>query len=350
MALARGAARAAPRVCSQLLCFVALSASLSASGIACAPPAPPRTEVLATPLRAGPITDLVPAAGLRWLVVVRPRGLLAEDGVRAEVERLLPPARMEAFAVATGVDLRSVPTVLVARFDLGTLYVAETQGENANVEERVLARMTTPPRRSRSHPELTRFEGTRQGEPFGFVRQNGRLVAVAQGDLTYGRVLELYLLGKLRRSPPALRGAALSTLPSDLALAPLQLYASGPFPTEWQAGARGLLGAALAAGVGVWPEPGGVGVRIRVALAGSWQGEDVERLLAGWEDLARSNVGRLLSLDRPSTPPEVDLDGELLRLGITLPLAPLVSGLRAAVISDLSEMFDVSGDSGPPPG
>jgi hypothetical protein len=318
--------------------------------VGCASKTPPRTHVAAPPLHSGPITELVPAAGLRWLVVARPSELLGAPGLREEVERLFPASRLEAFALATGVDLREVPAALAAGFDLGILYVAETTEENSIVEARLVARMVGEPRRFEPHPALTRLEGTSRGRPFAFVRHEGRLVAASVGDLTYGRVVELYLLGKLRRSPSALKGAALSLLPAELGRAPLRLYASGPLPPEWQTGARGLLGATLAAGIGAWPEGDGRILRIEMAFVGSWEGEDVERLAAGWEDVARSSLGRLLGLDAPLSPPEVALQGGRLSLTVRLGLGPLVSGLRAAVISDVWELLEVSRAPAAPPG
>jgi hypothetical protein len=97
----------------------------------------------------------------------------------------------------------------------------------------------------------------------------------------------------------------------------------------------------------VWPEPDARSVRCRVALAGSWEGEDVARLAAGWEDLAESSMGRLLSLDRPTAAPQVAFRGEHLVLDVRLPLGPLVSGLRAAVVADVWEILDVSPRSTP---
>src|SRR6185295_4064338 len=99
-----------------------------------------------------------------------------------------------------------------------------------------------------------RISGAVSGMPETLVSVRGHLVAVALGDPTPARVAELYAEGRLARSPSALHGSALATLPGTLGRAPLVFYAPGPFSGEWASGARGLLGAAVALGVAVTPE------------------------------------------------------------------------------------------------
>lgn len=317
---------------TQKLCaLVALCAAACAPLHAALPaPAPP-------PLHEGPLTDFVPAAGLRWLVVARLAELSRLPSLAPGLELLFPHSRLDAFELSTGLDLRAVPTGLAAGFDYATLFAAETPFDNALVQERFARRLVSGKVES-SHLHVHRVWGTIGLTPETLVRIDDRLVAASIGDPTPARVVELYALGRLGRSQPALAGSALATLPRDLESAPVRFYAPGPFLDEWSAGARGLLGAALALGVAAWPD--GDGLRVRAVISGRWTGEDAARLTAAWDDLARSSMGRLLGLDQPTAPPEVMVTPEHLTLAVRLALLPLVSGLRAAVAADVWEFLE----------
>jgi hypothetical protein len=290
--------------------------------------------------------DYVPAAGLRWLVAGRPRELAHNSDFAAALEPLLPTARLDAYAASTGVDLRTLPSAAVAGFGLGTMYLAETLADNARTEELFALRVEGQPILDRPHPRVTRMLGVVDGEPQALVSIRGRLVALAAGDPTLARVVEAFARKQLRESPPALEGAALSTLPKRLNRSPIRFYAPGPFEGEWSAGARGLLSAATALAITADPvTPGKLGAAL--VLAGDWgsPSNDAKRHLSeAWEDLAGSPTGRLLGLNRPATPPQVTTTENSLQLRVELELAPIVAGLRAAVIADVWEILDL-----PPP-
>ncbi len=259
--------------------------------------------------------------------------------LRASLEKLFPPARLDAFARSTALDLRTVPSGVAAGFDYATLFLAETPWENASIEASFVDRLSSSTRFPSAHPSVRRVSGTLGPSPETLVRIDRSLVAVSIGDPTPARVVELYAEGRLGRSPPALKGSALSTLPSDLGTAPLRFYAPGPFSEEWASGARGLLGVGLALGVGAWPD--GESLRIRAVLAGQWSGEDLARLSSAWSDLAESSMGRLLGLDQPASPPEFAVTPQHLTLSVRIALPPLVNGLRAAVVADVWEILQV---------
>jgi hypothetical protein len=308
----------------------------------CAPkpaeaPTPP-----APPLHQGPLTDFVPAAGLRWLAVARLAELSHLPALAPSIELLFPHSRLDAFELSTGLNLRAVPTGLAAGFDLATLFAAETPFDNSLVQTRFEARLVSAKVES-SHLHIHRVWGTIGLTPESLVRIDDRLVAASIGDPTPARIVELYALGRLGRSPPALAGSALATLPRDLESAPLRFYAPGPFSAEWSQGARGLLGAALALGIGVWPD--GDALRVRTVISGRWSGEDAMPLTAAWDDLAHSPMGRLLGLDQPVVPPEVTVTPQHLTLDVRLALLPLVSGLRAAVVADVWEFLEPPRDA-----
>jgi hypothetical protein len=314
---------------------------------ACAPHrgAAPPTQPAEPPLHEGPLTDFVPAAGLRWMIVARLAELAHTPALAPAIELLFPGPRLAGFAISTGIDLRTVSVALAAGFDYSTLYVAESRdaAEGELVESRFADRLAGGARLTAPQPSVRRLSGVLGVVPQTLVRVRGHLVAVSVGDPTPARVVELYARGLLGRSPTALRGSALSMLPASLSDAPLSFYAPGPFTAEWAAGARGLLGAAVALGVTARVE--GESVSIQVFITGRFESMDAERLGSAWADLADSSMGKLLGLDGPENPPQTSATPDQLSLQVRLPVMPLASGLRAAVAADVWEMLEV-----PPPG
>jgi len=306
-------------------------------GCAPAPAAPPTGP---EPLhKLDRLEDYVPAAGLRWLAVARLAELAHAREMRDSVELLFPAVRLDAFARSTALDLRDVPVGAAAGFDYATLFLAETPWENGAIEERFVTRLATTARVDESPRGLRRISGTMGPAPETLVRADRQFVGVSLGDPTPARVVGLYAEGRLGKSPPALKGSALSTLPPELDKAPIRFYAPGPFSGEWASGVRGLLGVSLALGVSAYPE--GDTLRVVAVLSGKWKGEDVERLAAAWNDVAESSLGRLLGLNQPPSPPETVVAPDTLQLHVRLARQPLVTGLRAAVVSDVWEFLNV---------
>jgi hypothetical protein len=298
---------------------------------------PARSAKTETPLRNGPLTDFVPSAGLRWMAVGRPADLANMPILRPFLADLLPSERLDAFALSTGIDLRETPNALAAGFDYGSLYVAETPFDNRVIEKRFTDRLVAGASVESKHPRVRRISGTVGLSPEALLRVDRRFVAFAVGDPSQTKIVELYLTGRLSRSPSALRGSALREVPADFATAPFRFYAPGPFTGEWATGAHGLLGAASAFAAAAAPE--GDSLKVRAVLVGNYQGEDLARLSSAWADLAESSMGRLTGLDRPISPPATDLGPGRLTLEVKIALAPFFAGLRAAVAADVWEML-----------
>jgi hypothetical protein len=194
------------------------------------------------------------------------------------------------------------------------------------------------------HPKIRRVTGVVGRTPESLVLIDNQLAAVSVGSTTAARIVELYALGKLKKSPPALEGAALSALPADAGGAPLTFYALGPFSGEWARGAGGLLANAVAVAVAVRPLPQ-ERIQATITLAGEWPEPDATtRLVDAWDELATSNFGRLLGLNEPAAAPIVSATPEQLRMTVELSVMPLAQGLRAAVLSEVWEIMDL-----PPP-
>jgi hypothetical protein len=303
------------------------------------------------PLYRGAATDYVAAAGLRWLVVGSPEQLLANAGLYRELSRLFPPDRLDKFAQATGIELRSVSEGLVAGFDYGTLYLMMVSGGTRGIELRFRERLTSEPVVRHPDPRIVRISGVAGNTPETMVSIDRLLVGVAVGDPTPARVVESYTRRRLARSPAALDGAALSSLPKSLGAAQVRFYAPGPFQGEWQRGLHGLLSAATALGVTADPLERGKVIRVKVALAGEWSNVPLARdkLEEAWKDLAESTLGRLVGLNQPSSGPELSVNPQLLNLTLDLEVLPLASGLEAAVAADVWKMMDFGSGSGGPP-
>lgn len=324
------------------------SATLAVSGCGTATPLAakkaPAPRPPAAPLHAGPLTDYVPAAGLRWLVIGNPRSLAENQNLTTRLKLILPERRLEAFAASTGLDLRQTRSALAAGFDFGTLYMAEPpRGSAARMEELFTERLLSGANVARPHPDLRRVSGVVGVTPQMLVRIGDRIVAVAVGDPTPARVAEAFARSKLAKAQPALRGSALSTLPEEMAEAPLRFYAPGPFQDEWLKGARGLFAAALAFGATLRPK-GSDRIAARLYLSGAWEkeAEAAERAVAAWRDIAESSTGRLLGLHETPEPVSVAVSPKLLTLELELAVEPLVQGLHAAVAADVWRMLEVS--------
>ncbi len=327
------------------LASLLLAGSLIAGcgGSSASPRAPAGPVAPAPALHQGPLTDFVPAAGLRWMVVAQPADLARSPALKDALALLLPRDRLQAFAKHSGVDLREVEAGLVAGFDYSTLYAFQLDSSGSEVQRQFSERLVSGPRVVSPHPKIRRVTGVVGRTPESLVIIDKQLAAVSVGSTTPARIVELYALGKLKKSPPALKGAALSALPDDAGAAPLSFYAPGPFSGEWARGARGLLANAVAVAVAIRPLPE-KRLQATITLAGEWpEPGATTRLVDAWDELSSSNFGRLLGLDQPAAAPIVSATPDQLRMTVELSVMPLAQGLRAAV---LAEVWEITGPSG----
>jgi hypothetical protein len=287
--------------------------------------------------------DYVPAAGLGWLLVGDPSRIFADPELNRALGRLLPTERLDALALATGVDLRRLEAAAAAGYGLGTLYIAllpAPDGGRARTrfEERLSGALVKHPR-----PNLHRITGTRAGSRHALVAVDDRLLAYAVDDLTLARIAEAYAARRLK-SPTALHGASLSELPQVADNTLVAFYAPGPFSGEWRSAGGGLLGNARSLRVAARRGEGAT-LHLDVVVVGDWpEADGVTRMEQAWGVLASSSMGRLLGLDQANNI-KVVADLHHLTWSADLPLEPLVAGLRAATVANVPEIFDVRGDA-----
>ena len=126
-----------PRALTRRDALVLLAALVGVLDAACAAPraspTPPPAPV--EPLRLDPLVDLVPAAGLRWLVDARPAPWLRDPALAEAVRLLVPPDFFGQFALRNGgVDLREAEQIAVAGMDGAVLAMARVAVDGPSVE------------------------------------------------------------------------------------------------------------------------------------------------------------------------------------------------------------------------
>lgn len=322
--------------------LLALAAPLATSLAGCAAKPPTRSPAPPPPLRVLPLTGLVPSAGLRWLVIVRPAELFGAPDLIAPLARLVPNGGLDLFRETTGVELRTMPSALVAGFDRSTLYLGAATFDPTVVETKFRERLLESGPRLAPRPDLVRLAG-RIGSSLDTLLLLGRdAVAVAVGDSLPVRAVEAYTLGRLR-APPALAAPPLAGVAARLGDAPVLAFAPGPFEGEWAEGVRGLLHAATAVGLAIRLTPR-AGLHLTAVVAGDFARDPTragDLLLAAFRDLAESPLGRLAALDTPRTPPTVTPAEGALVLEVELEALPLLRGIEDAVSSQAREIFRV---------
>jgi hypothetical protein len=317
-----------------ILCSVPLACG---QNVAAEAPAAPE----APPLHRGPLSDYVPAAGLRWMLLGSPKRIAENPAFVDSVKLLFPEPRLSTFTRGSGVDLTRVDSALIAGFDFGTLYALEPPpGATAAILSRFRERLLTSERAQRPHPQIERIAGVIGTTPEMLVRIEERLVAVAVGDPTPARVVEAFARKRLHKSPRALEGASLSTLEVAPPNAVATFYAPGPFSGEWARGAHGLLADSVALRISMMPVSRGR-ARFQLELSGEFAQDAGDRMLAAFRDLQTSSLGTLLALDQSDAPPKIEQRADRLRVEIELDLRPVSEGLRAAVMADVWEILDL---------
>lgn len=323
-----------------------LSAIAAASLAACggAPPHPvPAPEI---PLPLTPLTELVQAAGLGWVLVLEPQAL---QSLLPHVHKLVPEARFAMFAARHGgLDPRAEDEIVIASYPESTLVLARGAIDPAKVEAAFTARAVRVDARvvdRAAGPETTivRLAGEVGSAKEQLVLFGRHGVGLEIGDLGRSRlrVAELFLEGRLKRASPVFRSPPLDHAAAALGPAPARVFFPGPFTGEAAMGIAGLLQAATAVGIAATPTPARtVAVRVLVSGAvGTNPSAAEQRLLATYDTIGASGIGRLCGLDRPRRAPTATHTEDGLTLEVELDPASIVTGLYDATEATLPEMF-----------
>ena len=322
--------------------FLAVAFAVAACGPS-APPAPPAPPPV--PLHLAPACDLVPAAGLTWLVEAKPRAIAQSVDLIPAIATIIPEDRFATFtATHGGVDPRQIEDLCVSHHKDVTLTIARAPIDPDKVIDTFERRSSRPPTRTvlATNPVVTRILGEVKDEKQGVIVFGREELALEQGGAGPLRAAEAFAFGKLRRAQPALRGAALSRAADVVGDAPLRAFAPGPFEGEAAQGLGGLLRAATAVAISVVPVRGAARVAVRLVLTGAW-GADApsagERLAAAVHVLSESVVGKLFGLDRPLEGPRVRTAPEALILEATYDAEVLARGVHDAVDAEVTDIM-----------
>ena len=325
------------------LCFVA---ALSACGPSqpATPPGPPPV-----PLHLAPACDLVPAAGLEWLVETKPRAIAQSVDLIPAIATVIPEERFALFAASHGgIDLRQIEDLCVARYKDATLSIARAPFDPKRLLGAFDDRSSKPPVRTTitPNPPVVRSAGAWKEEPQALTVFGREALAFEEGKPgappTAIRIAEAYALGKLKRAPSALHGAALARAAEVVGDGPLRAFAPGPFTGETAQGLGGLLRASTAIAIAATPVRDSARLSVRVVLTGAW-GEDAaaaaERLAAAIHVLSDSRFGKLFGLDRPLEGPRVRSAPEALIFEATYDANVLARGVHDAVEAEIDEIM-----------
>jgi hypothetical protein len=324
-----------------------LATLLGAFGTACASTLRPAAAPAEVPLLdLDPLVDLVPAAGLVWLVELRPQELQASPPLAAVFAAAATGAQLDAFAHRYGgVDVRRADQVAVSVHGGSTLGLARLPVDAWEVEQAFAARAREVEGRAVERG-VTRFWGT-VGEEREQVAVFGRDgVGIEHGGLGPLQAAIYFAQGRLKRSLPALRAEPLSAAAALLGPAPVRAFAPGPFEADWAGGFGGLLGAATAVAARLRAAERGPGerptLRLQMVLTGAW-GADApaaaERFAASFRLLGEDPFGRLAGLDRPLDGPVATAAPDALALDVALDPVTMSRGVRAASGAPLAEIM-----------
>jgi hypothetical protein len=302
-------------------------------------------------LSLDPVVDLVPAAGLGWLVDTRPRDILAVPTLEALLVAAIPDDRLDLFAARHGFDLRLADEVAVASTGPSTMGVARLRVDLPRIEAAFAKRARAVEGRAVDRG-VTRFWGAVGDEREQVAVFGTGAVGIERGSLGPLRSAVYFAEGRLRRSLPALAASPLADAAALLGPAPLRFFAPGPFEGDTAGAFGGLLGAstavaaalgtdAAAAGPTATPAASGA-LRLRLVLTGAW-GVDApaagDRLLAVFRALAVDPIARLSGLDQPVGGPVVVPSSGALALDVSLDPVRMVAGVRAAMGAPTAEIM-----------
>lgn len=334
----------AARIALRVSLIVSLIVNLAACG-----PKPPAPGPPPVPIHIEPACDLAPAAGLEWIVDVRPREIAEIPDLIPAIGLVFGEERLGRFAASHGgVDLRGMKELCIAHYKKSSLVIVRALLDPERVASAFEARSTTPTPRTlvTPNPRVTRMRGTIDQESQTLLVLGSDAAVLEQGGSGAARAAEAFAFGKLKRAQPALKSAALvravEVLDSTGASPHVRVLAPGPFEGDVAVGLGGLLRATTSvAGSARWTGTA-TDIAVRIVLTGAW-GEDApaasERLAAAFHVLSESPTGHLFGLHHPVRAPFVHVEPEALVLDATFNGMELARGVHAAVDAEVVEIL-----------
>jgi hypothetical protein len=314
---------------------------------AVAPPPPP-------PLHLGPLSDLVPAAGLRGLLAVRLGELLLPASLGKFVDDLIEPDKLAALADLLGFDPRLADEVLVADYGASTLFLFRVAHDPEVVERRFRERVPGGVTRVQHEPRIVRLSGAVGKTLRSLVFLDAQVIALEVGGETYAQAVVAFATGRLHRARPALVTAPLGPLVDVLVgkkpAPPLLALFPRPGEQGWSTGAHGLLAVTTAVGLTasvVTPTGTGAGtdrsrgLSLELVALGSFGDDGArvrERLVGTVRDVVTSGLGSLLGLDEPTEPYVYEVTPERLGVRCTWDAGHLAHGLRAVTARSIRDI------------
>jgi hypothetical protein len=332
----------------------ALALALAACAGKTEPSRAPRADLPA--LHLSPIEDVVPAPGLEWLIVARPRAIAERPELIPAIRSVVSEEKFDALAKRNGgIDLRTAEELAVAHYTDATLVLARTLVDPARLERAFGERVPTLEGRAvdkRSREPVVREWGEGPNGREQLAIFGTAAVGHERGKLGPLRAAQLFAEARLKRAQPALRSAALAGAAQIAKDAPFRFFAPGPFVGDTAKGLGGLLAATTCALVAAAPAPNaakdgpGGPVTVTIALVGAWTDDASaarERLAAAWNTLASSSLGRLSGVDKPLVAPVTRLERDAIVLEVTVDALSLGRGIHYAVDAPLDEVMREAG-------
>jgi len=297
-----GALPGAFRRASLLLAILLAGPALSCSG-AEKKPAPPPLPPAAHAARL-PLSDYVPAAGLRWLVHARPREIFADERLLADWKTVFTEKRLRDFQNSSGFRARDVEELFIAGYGLGTLYLFDARLVGRDVEAAFRSRAMSTGNRETGRDDLTHLTGIIADSPQALVHLDQHFAAIVEDDLTLAKFVVAYAQERLKKSPPALETNSLKRHRSFEPKSPLRIFLRGPFDEATDA-----VSGSFASGVAAFSHRGGH-LHLTAEVLGLWpESSSLATDLRKWFiDVLDTREMRALGWGFPTSAPEVICD------------------------------------------
>lgn len=291
------------------------------------------------PARALDLDDVVPE-GYTSLLRVRPRALLADDGLMRVAEAIVPSTRLDAFRDRHGVDVRELEIVEHASYEgSGSLLLARGSF-HANVVVAEIGHRMAPLESSADRP-VTRRAGIYLLRRFELLALGANDLALVEGPPEIAGLLlhtREEAMGATRPPPSRLR-----TVIAGEADAPFVFVRHGrpELPPEGIGLVLARLeDASLAASTAGPEEPGAIELRAR--LFGAFPPGVEENLRTFVGALSEADLGRAIGLEEVARTLAIEVTEGEVRLVARLRATTLARGLRVLLGAEIEELLDAS--------